>query len=225
MPFNSKTQEHNSDRKNDQLSSYPVGKTALVIVDPFNDFLSKGGLAWPLVRTSVQKVGTIKHIEELLRIARKEAIKVVYAPHHRYRKGSHSERKYLHPVQVAQLGFGNIFSFGKWGGEFLDSLAPKKNEFVASEHSCSSGFAETDLHDHLQKEGITHIIIIGMATNSCIEATARSAVDLDYHVTLVSDSVAAFSPLEHEQAIRERYPLLANLVGTTKDIKEKMKIN
>ncbi len=223
MPSNLKTYERESDLKNGQLSAYPVGKTALVVVDPFNDFLSKGGLAWPLVKKSVQKLGTIQHIEELLRFARERSIKVVYAPHHRYRKGSHSERKYLHPVQVAQLGFGNIFSLGKWGGEFLDSLAPKENEFVASEHSCSSGFAGTDLHDHLKKEGITHLIIIGMATNSCIEATARSAIDLDYHVTLVIDAVAAFSALEHDQAISERYPLLANIVGTTKDIKEKMK--
>jgi nicotinamidase-related amidase len=212
-----------SDSTIEHTSTYPAGKTALVVVDPFNDFLSKGGLAWPIVKTSVQEVGTIEHVGKLLRTARENKIKVVYAPHHHYRKGSHSERKYLHPVQVAQLGFGHIFSQGKWGGEFIESLAPKENEFVASEHACSSGFADTDLHEHLQSEGITHVIVIGMVTNSCIEATARSAIDLDYHVTLVTDAVAAFSPQEHEQAVRERYPLLGHIVGTTENILEKLK--
>ncbi len=202
---------------------YPIGKTALIIIDPFNDFLSKGGFAWPLVKKSVQEVGTIKNLESLLKITRENKIQVVYSPHHRYREGSHSERKYLHPTHVAQLGFGKIFSEGKWGGEFVDNLAPKENDFVASEHSCSSGFAGTNLHAYLTQKEITHLIIVGMVTNSCIESTVRSAIDLDYHITLVTDAVAAFTTLEHEQAVNKRYPLLGHIVTTTENIINEIK--
>jgi nicotinamidase-related amidase len=204
---------------------YPKDKTALILVDPFNDFLSKGGVAWPLVKTTVKEVGTKEHIADLLKVARAEGIVVAYAPHHRYRKGSHSERKYLHPAHYQQINLGKSFGQGKWGGEFVEMLAPEGSDFIASEHACSSGFAGTDLHDHLQEKGTTHVIIIGMLTNSCIEATVRSAIDLNYHVTLVTDAVAAFSPLEHKQAIKERYPLLGHIVTTTQDVVQKIKMN
>jgi nicotinamidase-related amidase len=118
-----------------------------------------------------------------------------------------------------------MLSQDTWGGDFAESLAPKENEFVASEHACSSGFAGTNLHDHLAENGITHLIVVGMITNSCIEATVRSAIDLDYHVTLVTDAVAAFSPLEHEQATKERYPLLGHVVSTTENIIQTLKMN
>lgn len=212
-------------QENKQKSPYPKGNTALIVVDPFNDFLSKGGLAWPLVKANVKQLRMIEHAESLLNIARQKGIKVVYSPHHHYRKGSHSERKYLHPTHVAQLGYGKIFSQGKWGGDYVERLAPRDGEFVASEHSCSSGFAGTNLHDHLSANDITHLIVIGMVTNSCIEATVRTAVDLDYHVTLVTDAVAAFSPSEHEQATKERYPLLGHIVGSTEAIIQKIKID
>ncbi len=201
-----------------QLAPYPKGKTALLVVDPLNDLISQGGMAWPMSGAVIKEVKTVEHVEGLLQVAREEGIKIAYAPHHRYREGSYADRKYLSPTHVAQLGPGHMLSEGKWGGDFAERLAPKEGEFVASEHACSSGFADTNLHAHLTENGITHLIIVGMITNSCIEATTRSAIDLDYHVTLVTDAVAAFSPMEHEQAAKERYPMLGHVVSTTENI-------
>jgi nicotinamidase-related amidase len=41
--------------------------------------------------------------------------------------------------------------------------------------------------------GVTHVIIVGLLANTCIEATARYAQELGYHVTLVRDATAAFA--------------------------------
>lgn len=117
----------------------------------------------------------------------------------------------------------HIFAEGKRGGRFLPELAPTQGDIIASEHSCSSGFAGTDLHQQLQARSITHLIIIGLITNSCIEATARSAIDLGYHVTLVIDAVAAFTPIEHELAIRENYTRIGNRVTDTSSLLESMR--
>lgn len=209
--------------KAEKKSLYPKGKTALLVVDPLNDLISEGGMAWPMSGAVIQEVKTTEHIKELLKIAREKGIKVAYAPHHRYREGSYAERKYLSPTHVAQLGPGHMLSQGTWGGDYAEGLAPIEDEFVASEHACSSGFAGTNLHDNLTENGITHLIVVGMITNSCIEATVRSAIDLDYHVTLATDAVAAFSPLEQEQATKERYPLLGHVVSTTENIIQKLK--
>ena len=209
--------------ENEQKSPYPKGKTALLVVDPLNDLISEGGMAWPMSGEVIQEVKAVEHIENLLSVSREKGIEVAYAPHHRYREGSYAERKYLSPTHIAQLGPGHMLSQGTWGGDFAERLAPKENEFVASEHACSSGFAGTNMHAHLTEKGITHIIVVGMITNSCIEATVRSAIDLDYHVTLVTDAVAAFSTMEHEQATKERYPLLGHIVSTTEDIVQTLK--
>ena len=44
----------------------------------------------------------------------------------------------------------------------------------------------------LKQEGITHVIVVGLLANACIESTERFATELGYHVTLVRDATAAF---------------------------------
>ncbi|MBJ9756348.1 isochorismatase family cysteine hydrolase [Burkholderia cepacia] len=195
--------------------------TALVLVDPYNDFLSRRGQTWMMLRNVALSNGMIGKARSILESARKQRMTVAYAPHYRWRPGGLSGRKYLHPTQFMQER-SHIFADGRFGGKFLPELAPADGDIIASEHLCSSGFAETDLHDQLQARGITHLIIIGLITNSCIEATARSAVDLGYHVTLVTDAVAAFAPVEHNLAIRENYPRIAHHVTDTSTLLKSM---
>jgi len=191
-----------------------VKQTAVLVVDPYNDFLSRRGMLWPVVRSVVNSTGLISNVKSILEAFRERRMTIAYAPHHRFREGSFAGRKYFHPSQFIQSK-SRIFSVGKFGGEFLPELAPVAGDIISSEHLCSSGFADTNLHEQLQAVGITHLVIVGMVTNSCIEATARSAVDLGYHVTLVVDAVAAFSPIEQSLAIKENYPEIGHVVTDT----------
>lgn len=197
-------------------------RTALILVDPYNDFLSPRGQAWLMIRDVAKANGMIGKARSILEAARRRRMTVAYAPHYRWRPNGLKQRKYLHPTQFMQ-DKSHIFAEGKFGGKFLAELAPVNGDIVASEHSCSSGFADTDLHAQLQERRITHLVIIGMITNSCIEATARSAVDLGYHVTLVTDAVAAFSPVEHHLATRENYPRIAHAVTDTSSLLETLR--
>lgn len=174
-----------------------------------------------MLRNVALSNGMIGKVKSILEAAREKRMTVAYAPHYRWRPGGLSGRKYLHPTQFMQER-SHIFADGKFGGRFLPELAPVAGEIIASEHMCSSGFAETDLHEQLQDRGITHLIIVGLITNSCIEATARSAVDLGYHVTLVNDAVAAFSPAEHDLAIRENYKRIGHQVTDTSALLKSM---
>ncbi|KAA0116696.1 cysteine hydrolase [Methylobacterium sp. P1-11] len=196
--------------------------TALVLVDPYNDFLARTGQAWMMTRDVVLSNGMIGKAQSILEAARRRGMTVAYAPHHRWRPNGLKGRKYLHPTQFMQ-DKSHIFAEGKFGGRFIAELAPADGDVMSSEHLCSSGFEGTDLHTQLQGRGITHLVIIGMITNSCIEATARSAVDLGYHVTLVTDAVAAFSPNEHDLAIRETYPRIGHVVTDTSGLLETLR--
>lgn len=61
----------------------------------------------------------------------------------------------------------------------------------AQEHWGQSGYANTDLDMQLRQRGITHVVVVGLLANTCIDSTARYAMELGYHVTLVTDATAA----------------------------------
>ena len=59
------------------------------------------------------------------------------------------------------------------------------------------------------------MIVVGMAANTCIEATARGGAELGYHVTLVRDATAAFSPAAMQAAHDLNGPTFAHAILTT----------
>ena len=190
------------------------GGVALVIVDSYNDFLSEEGLTWPLLKLVAEENDLVRNLLSLVAAARTGGARVAFAPHHRYRDGSFSGRRYLNPSQYLQVT-SESFPAGRFGGRFYRGLAPAAGDIVASEHTSSSGFTETDLHDQLAASGVSHILLAGCISNTCIEATARSGVDLGYHVTVVTDAIAAFSPADHEFAARTTLPLIAHRTVST----------
>ena len=59
-------------------------RTALVLTDPQNDFLSPEGVTWGLVGKSVTANGTVENIESLLRAAKEADFPVFVSPHYYY---------------------------------------------------------------------------------------------------------------------------------------------
>ena len=64
--------------------SITQGRTALVLTDPQNDFLSPEGVTWGVVGESVTANDTVKHIGQLLKAAKKNDIPVFVSPHYYY---------------------------------------------------------------------------------------------------------------------------------------------
>jgi nicotinamidase-related amidase len=66
-------------------------------------------------------------------------------------------------------------------------VAPAAGE-LAVRKAWGDSFYETELHAELQARGIARLVIAGMKTNFCVDATSRRAVALGYDVTLASDA-------------------------------------
>lgn len=205
------------------LTSYPTNRTVLLMIDPYNDFVSRFGKAWPAVRDVARRVGLVENLRRGLDLARGHGLQVAYAPHHRHRRGSFADRRFPHPSQILQKAFRS-FADGSHGGAFHKALRPHDGDIVASEHACSSGFAGTDLHARLQEKGATHLILMGLLSNTCVESTARSAIDLGYHVTLVPDCVAAWSPADHAAAVDQTYPRLGHAVLSLNELQAALSV-
>ena len=75
------------------------------------------------------------------------------------------------------------------------AVAPVAGETIIVKHYANA-FRSTDLLDNLKKAGVTRVVICGMQTQMCVEATARAAADLGFDVTVVADACAT-RPLEY----------------------------
>ena len=199
--------------------TYNKPLTALIVIDPYNDFISEGGKIWDRLRDVAEANQCVPHMMQVLDAARKSGIRVFYALHHRYRPGDYETWKYIAPIQKAAWS-RKTFEYGTWGGEIRREFEPRPGEIVAQEHWCSSGFANTDLDLQLKKHGIHQLIVVGLIAHTCVEATVRYAAELGYEVTVVRDATASFSEVEMHAALDVNIPNYASGLVTTDEVAE-----
>lgn len=85
---------------------------------------------------------------------------------------------------------GGFLEVGTDGAEIDARVAPEAGETVIVKHAPNS-FVGTDLHEHLRGMGASELLVVGMMTSMCVDATVRAALDLGYAVTVVGDACAA----------------------------------
>lgn len=171
---------------------YPAGHTAVLLVDPYNDVLSEGGRRWPRlaeVAAAVNLLPNLRRIRQALRCARWP---LFFVPHHRTEPGELAHWQQPAPAQLVDAR-EQAFARDGWGGQWHPDLVPESGDAVAKEHRGSNGFIGTDLDLLLRQRRITHVVVVGVVANTCVEGTARHASELGYHVTLVTDATAAAS--------------------------------
>jgi nicotinamidase-related amidase len=196
---------------------YSEDQTALLIVDPYNDFLSEGGKFWPMVEGVAKEVGLLNNLRTVTAAARKAGIQVFYVPHHRWEPGDYEGWEHPTPYQIS-AGQAQAFARGSWGGEWHPDYAPQRGDIIIKEHWGGSGFANTDLDFLLKQKGIVRVIVIGLLAKTSIEATGRFAAELGYHVTLVKDATAAFSQDRMYAAHELNGPTYAHAILTTEEL-------
>jgi ureidoacrylate peracid hydrolase len=197
--------------------TYSNELTGLVVIDPYNDFISEGGKVWERLKGVAEANGCVPHMRQVLDAARESGIRVFYALHRRYRPGDYETWKYIAPIQKAAWS-RRAFEYGTWGGELHPAFEPQPGDVVAQEHWCSSGFANTDLDLLLKKHGIHHLITMGLIAHTCLEATVRFAAELGYAVTVVKDGTASYSDAEMQAALNINIPNYAAAVLTADEV-------
>jgi ureidoacrylate peracid hydrolase len=92
--------------------TYEPELTGLLIVDPYNDFLSEGGKLYELSRSTLEANNVVEHMRQVLAAARANGVQVFIAPHHRWReRDPYSRWKTMPPVQ-ASAAKGHTFADG-----------------------------------------------------------------------------------------------------------------
>ncbi|MBW8706354.1 Peroxyureidoacrylate/ureidoacrylate amidohydrolase RutB [Streptomyces sp. MBT84] len=194
--------------------TYDPRRTAVLLVDPFNDFLSEGGKIWPRLQAQAEEVGLLDNLRSVVASAREAGVQVLFVPHRRWEPGDYETWDHPNPTQRSIMKT-HSFARGSWGGEFHSDFQPQPGDVVVQEHWGQSGFANTDLDFQLKQHGISHVALVGLLANTCIESTGRFAMELGYHVTLVRDATAAFRPEMMQAAHELNGPTFAHaILGT-----------
>ncbi|WP_335979133.1 cysteine hydrolase family protein [Streptomyces sp. CA2R106] len=199
---------------------YTRARTALVLVDATNDFISEHGKAWPGLREVCEEVGTVPNMKRTLEAARAAGVQVLHAPmvtqpwdygpwHHR--TPSHDG-----------MAHAQLFQAGSWGAEFHPDFTPADGEVVVTPHKTFDALHGTDMDTQLRQRDIDHLILCGLTTNTCVDSTGRDAVEKGYHVTFVSDAVATFTRAMQRATIELNWPRYAHRIATADEVADSL---
>lgn len=181
---------------------------ALIVVDVQNDFVSPQGSAGKRGEDVSAAVAMIPTLVRLIDEARRVGLTTVYI------KTTHSEwtdtPSWIY--RSSQKSGLSTCREGTWGAEFYDGISPLTSERVVIKHRYSA-FINTDLDTVLKARAIQSVLVCGVATNVCVETTARDAYMYDYYVTMIDDCSAAYDAKLHLNTLenmRRHFGLVAS---------------
>jgi ureidoacrylate peracid hydrolase len=95
----------------------------------------------------------------------------------------------------------DVCADGSWEGDFYGDVRPNPGEPVVTKHRFAA-FHNTDLETILRSHGIRTVVMAGVASNVCVETTAREAFVRDYYVVFLEDGTATYFDEDHQATLR-----------------------
>ena len=209
-------------------------RTAVVVTDPQNDFLSPDGVTWGVVGQSVTENNTVEHIGQLLKAAKANDIPVFVSPHYYYPtddgwKFGGAVETMMHAIGMfSREGALKVDGFNGSGADWLEPYKQYINDgktVVTSPHKVY-GPESNDLVLQLRKRGIEKVVLAGMSANLCVESHLRELLEAGFEVAVVTDATAAAivpdDGLDGYKAALTNFRFLASDMWTTSETVEAM---
>lgn len=207
--------------------------TALVIIDPQNDFLTDKGANWDLLGASVTENQTVDHIEQLFKAAKTNGYAVLISPHYFYpTDAGWTHNGPLESVEFqthtfARRGPLTLEGFRQSGADWVERFKPyidNGKTIICSPHKVF-GPQTNNVVLQLAKRGINKVLLGGMIANMCVESHLRHFLDVGLEIAVIKDATAGPRYAawgDGYQAAMINYRYLAHAVWTTKEATERM---
>jgi nicotinamidase-related amidase len=95
----------------------------------------------------------------------------------------------IHVRHLSVRPGSTFFLPGTKGAEIHAAVTPRAGETVV-EKNFPNSFRNTNLKEVLEKQGIKNLVVAGMMTHMCVDASVRHAADLGFKITLLGDACA-----------------------------------
>jgi nicotinamidase-related amidase len=173
--------------------------TAVLCMDYQNDIV--GTYPEDRQRELLQKTS------EVLATARRADIPVIYVVV-RFREG-------YPEVSPRNKLFQNIKAAGRLregtpGAEIHPQVAPRSGEVIVTKRRVGA-FSTTDMETMLRAKGVTHLVLMGIATSGVVLSTVRWAADADYEITVLADCCADADEEVHRVLTQKVFPRQATV--------------
>lgn len=139
--------------------------TALLLIDIQNDYFPGGKMVLEESPEASEKA------KQVLSLFRERGVPLVHIQHISARPGA------------------SFFISGTEGVEIHTNVKPVPGELVIQKHYPNS-FRDTSLLEHLKRKNTDHVVIAGMMTHMCVDATTRAAFDYGFQCTVLHDACA-----------------------------------
>ena len=193
-------------------------KTAVVLIEYQNEFTSDGGALHGAVEEVMDRTGMMANSTRVAEAARDAGATVLHAPI-TFAEGYNEITS--HPYGILKgVVDGNAFVKDSWGAAIVDEMAPKEGDIVVEGKRGLDTFASTNLDFILRSKGITTLVLGGFLTNCCVESTMRSGYENGYEVITLTDCMAATSAEEHDNAIKNDFPMFSKPMSSEEFIGE-----
>ena len=178
---------------------------ALVVVDVQNDFCADGGYFNREGYDMKPVQAMVSRLIDLIDRAREVGLTIIYIQNI-YNSGNNC---YLSDVWLEQAKRTRKRAYTKypvcerdsWGADFYQGIKPSPAEIIVNKHRFSA-FVDTDLDLILRSKGIRTLIMSGVATNICVETTARDGFMKDYYIVFLKDCTSTFSEEMHNNTLK-----------------------
>ena len=171
------------------------GRTALVVIDPQNDFLhEEGWYAQHGIDISHMR-RVIEPTKELVAEARRRGVPVVWTRHGYADAAEAGPFLELRPF----LEEGGLRR-DTWGWELYDELGVQPEDPIVPKNRLSA-FFNTNLEDVLRDLDVETVLIAGVLTNQCVAATSKDASFRDFKPIVVEECTGTTLPHLHEPTI------------------------
>jgi len=171
--------------------------TALIAIDFQRDFIDPQGMAGVLGEDVSLLQAILPAASRTLAAARNAGLSLIHT-----REGYQPDLSDVHPIKRERNGagtpgpLGRFLIRGEFGHDFIDGFQSLAGEAVFDKAGFGA-FYRTDLERHLRDAGITHLVLMGVTTQCCVQSTLREAVDRGFYCLLLEDCCAAYDPAIH----------------------------
>ncbi|ASM49414.1 hypothetical protein PESP_a1275 [Pseudoalteromonas espejiana DSM 9414] len=186
-----------------------LSKTALLLIGFQNDYFSSDGILYEVIEESSRVTGVVNNTLSLLERHIEDFALVLSTPIHFTQDYSELKNPIGILKVIAEVGAFKAGSYGAQGIKELEKYAQRIKQIPGKRGL--NAFTHTELGAALTKNNITDIVLAGTVTSICIDSTARSAVELGFNVTVLSDCTSSRTPFEQSFYCEEVFPLYATV--------------
>ena len=171
---------------------------AVVVIDLQNDFIHSDGLVAKTGADMSTMEPVLASCAAFIEEARRLGVPVVHVQTITLSDGQSDSPSWLRAKgTIVDSDFTLV---GTWGAAICEEVTPVPGEVVVTKHR-SSAFRGTDLDMILHTGGVQTVVVVGVQTPGCVEATYRDAAYHDYYNVLIEDCVAAYDQGQHEASL------------------------